>query len=96
MDKLVQEKQASMEAVPITVIPIVSTSTPVSTSTLASTIPKSHPIDEANKLIKEMEDMSIQNTNINKLKEQVNILEDENKFAELMHQAEVQKSNRLT
>ena len=81
MDNLVQEKQASMAATPITTIPIVSTST--KTSTILTT----HPTDEANILIKEMEDMSIQTTEINKLKEQVKSLEDEKKLAAVKYQA---------
>lgn len=85
MDKLVQEKQASREEVPITTIPIgattatTSTSVPTATSsTTATTSAKStaHPTNEANKLIQAMEDMSIQTTHINKLKEQVKSLED--------------------
>ena len=90
MDKLVQEKQAIMEAVPITIIPIVSTSAP------ASAIPTAHPTDEASKLIKAMEDISIQTTKINKLKEQVKSLEYGKTLVEAMHQAKVQKAIRLT
>ena len=37
MDKLVQEKQAGMEVVPITAIPIAFTSTPLPTTTPVST-----------------------------------------------------------
>ena len=42
-----------------------------------------------------MEDISIQKTHINKLKEKVKSLEDEKKLVEVMHQAEKQKANRL-
>ena len=113
MDKLLQEKQASMEAVPITAIPIASTSAPFATSAPLSTsipattaipmptevlattpttttiaVPIAHHIDEARKLIKEMHDMSIQTTKINRLKEQVKNIEDENKLAQVMHNDE--------
>jgi len=104
MDKLVQEKQASREAFPISAIPIGATTATTSTlvptatsSTTATTSTKSttRPTDEANKLIQAMEDTSIQTTHINKLKEQVKSLEDEKKLADVMHQAEKQKANRL-
>ena len=103
IDKLVQEKQASMEGVPVTVIPIASTSSPLPTvvptttsvpvttevpATTPATTPatiSAHPIDEASKLINEMKDMSIQTTEINRLKEQVKNIEDENKSISQHH-----------
>jgi len=90
MEKLVQEKQASMEATPATSIPTVTTVVPstlvsslspiatlattfptASTTTLAigSTTLATHRSDKASKLVKTMEDMSIQTTEINRLKE---------------------------
>jgi len=103
IDKLVQEKQARKEVVPITAISIgaiaatSSISVPTSASSTVATSAKSttHPTDEANKLIQAMEDMSIETKHINKLKEKVKILEDEMKLAEVMQQAEKQKANRL-
>ena len=40
--------------------------------------------------------MSIQTNEINRLKEQIKILEDEKKLVQIMHTNETQKSNRLT
>ena len=42
-----------------------------------------------------MEDMSIQTTEVNRLKEQIKSIEDEKKLAQIMHKNEVQKTNRL-
>ena len=116
MDKVVQEKKASMEAIPVTAIPTITTivpytsSTPVATtvpvatmvSTTSTTTPatystsSSHPSDQADKLIKSMQDVSIQTTEINRMKEHVKNLEDENKLAQMRHTAKAQKSSRLT
>ena len=115
MDKLVQEKKASMEAIPVTVIPTVTIvvpstsatpvsttvplatiiSTPTTTSATDSTTSATHPSDEAGKLIKAMQDISIQKNEINRLKEQLKSLEDEKKLVQTMHKIEVQKTNRL-
>ena len=76
MDKLVQEKNANMEAIHVTSIPTVTTivsytsiapmattvpvaTTVPSTSATYSTTTSTHPSDEAGKLIKAMQDMSI-------------------------------------
>jgi len=111
MDKLVQEKNFSMEAIIVTTIPIVTTAVPSTSAipfdttlptTLETTlvtesfIAVAHPSDEASKLIKAMHDMSIQTNEINRLKDQIKSLEDEKKLAQIMHKDETQKSNRLT
>jgi len=83
MGKLVQEKKVNMEAFTVTTIPTViitvpSTSlaplpTTLTTTTLAtssatdSRTTTAHPIDEEGKLIKSMQDMSIQTNEINRL-----------------------------
>lgn len=113
MDKLVQEKEASKEAVPVTVIPVVNTVVPstlveslaptvpmattllvtsATTSTTKSSTTAVQPTDEASKLIKSMQDMYIQTNEINRLKEQLKILEDEKKLAKIMHKNEDQSS----
>ena len=97
-----------MEEVNVTAIPIDLASTSVATkfpttttipvTTEVSTTPATttaHANDEAGKLIKTMQDMSIQTNEINRLKEQVKILESENKLVQMMHNAETKKSNRL-
>lgn len=116
MDRLVQQKNDSMESIPVTVIPTVTTTIPstlaasgattvptattlptTSTTTLVteSSIAATHPSDEASKLIKSMQDMSIQTNEINRLKDQIKSLEDEKKLAQNMHKNETHKSNRL-
>ena len=73
-----------------------SISTSATTSAINSTTTATHPSDEAGKLIKAMQDMSIQTNEINRLKEQIKSLEDEKKLVQIMHKNETQKSNRLT
>ena len=91
----------STSSSPLPTIVAVTTTIPVTTevSTTPATTPTTtvaHPNDEASKLIKAMQDMSIQTNKINRLKEQVKCLEDEKKLVQIMHKAETQKSNRLT
>jgi len=65
-----------------------ATTLPTTTTTTSPTGSKTtaaHRSDEASKLVKAMEDMSIQTTQINKLKEQIRSLEDEKKPAQIMH-----------
>jgi len=62
----------------------------------ASTSAKSTSRDEEKKLIKDMEDMSIQTTDMNKFKEKVRSLETNYKLAKIMHKNEVQKSTRMS
>lgn len=100
-----------MEAVTLTVIPAVTTIAPsassaplpttltvatsATTSKTDSTTTTAHPNDEAGKLIKAMQDMSIQTNEINRLKEQIKSLEDEKTLVQIMHKDETHKSNRL-
>ncbi|MCY6524905.1 hypothetical protein, partial [Actinobacillus pleuropneumoniae] len=66
---------------PTTTLPAATTSTSATGSTTAT----SQPGDEASKLVKAMEYMSIQTTKINKLKEKITILENDNKLSQIMH-----------
>lgn len=111
MDKLVQEKKVNREEITVTTIPTVTTTVPstssdplpttltVTTSTTTSTTDSTttiiHPSDEADKLIKAMQHISIHTNKINRLKEQIKSLEDEKKLVQIMHKDETQKSNRL-
>ena len=54
-----------------------------STLAIGPTTIAAHPGDEASKLVKAMEDMSIQTTKISKLKEKITSLENDNKLARL-------------
>ena len=77
-------------AVPVaTTLPTTSTTTSVTKSSTTS-----HPSDEAGKLIKAMQDMSIKTNEINRLKDQIKSLEDEKKLVQIMHKDETQKSNK--
>lgn len=98
LDNLIQLKQASLETATATVIPIVTTIVPSTlvaslapTTPLATTLPTSTTStlattqlgDEASKLVKAMEDMSIQTTEINKIKEKITSLENDSKLHRL-------------
>lgn len=74
-----------------TTLPVTSSTT----STMESSTTIAQHIDEASKLVKAMQDMSIQTKNINRLKEQLKILEYENKLAKIMHKNEEQRENKL-
>ena len=67
-----------------------------STSATGSATIAAQPSDEARKFVKAMEDMSIQSTKINKLKQKITSLKNENELAQIVHKEEVQKSTRLT
>lgn len=91
--------------VPSTLAASVATTTPVTTtlpttsattSAIGSIIVVAHPSNEVGKLIKALQDMSIQTNEINRLKEQIKGLEDEQKLAQIMHKNETQKSNKMT
>ena len=75
-----------------TTLPVTS---PTTSATKSSTT-EVQPTDEESKIIKEMQDKSIQTNEINILKEHLKSLEDEKKLARIMDKNEVQKTNRLT
>lgn len=66
---------------------------PVSTE---STLAAGTSGDEAAKLVKAMEEMSIQTTEMNKLKEKVTSLDTDYNLAKIMHKEEVQKATRIS
>jgi len=83
LDNLIQLKEASLEKTTTTIIPIVTIAVPSTlaaslahTAPLTTSLPSvtssttvaTQPSDEASKLVKAMEDMSIQTTKINRLK----------------------------
>ena len=99
----IQLKQANLETTPTTVITTVTTPIPSTwvgslapTAPMATTLPASTPStsatgwigDEASKLVKEMENMSIQTTEMNKLKEKVTSLEIDYKLAQIIFMQE--------
>lgn len=67
-----------------------TTTTSAMTSTTTGTIG-----DEANRLVKAMEEMSIHSSEMNKLKEKLTILETNCKLAQIMHKEEQQKATRM-
>ena len=95
MDKMIKEKEknAQLSIVPLDPVPLIeirttefstSTSTPTQTS------------DASDKLVKSMEDMSIQGVEIKKLHEEVKSLQEEKSRVETYHQIEIHKSHKLS
>lgn len=111
MDNLIQLKQTDLGTTSVNFIPIVTTVIPsalaaslapiapmaitqlVSTTSTSTTGTSG---DEAAKLVRAMEEMSIQTTEMNNLKEKVTILETDYKLAKIMHKEEVQKAARMS
>lgn len=101
---MIQLKQSDIATTSANVIPIASTaihSTLAASLAPTNPMPTSQPVsiestpaigtsrEEATKLVKSMEDMSIQATEMNKLKEKVVSLETDYKLAKTMHKEEV-------
>ena len=109
LDILIQLKQASLDYALATVIPTVTNDVPSTlaaslapTAPIATTLLASTPStstwstgDEANRLVKEMEEMSIQTTEMSMHKEKMTNLETDYKLAQIMHKEEKQKSTRM-
>jgi len=104
LDTLIQLKQSDITTTSPNVIPIVSTALPSMLAASLATIapmPTTQPVsakstsvagasgEKAIELVKAMEEMSIQATKMNKLKEQVTSLETDYKLAKIMHKEEV-------
>ena len=92
------EVPSTLEASVATTVPVATTLPTTSATTLVteSSIVAVHLSDEASKLIKAMQDMSIQTKEINRLKDQIKSLEDENMLVKIMHKYEIHKSKRST
>lgn len=90
-------KQVNIDNSPTNVIPIVTTIIPsILVASLASTTPMATLVqtttstigstgDETNRTVKAMEEISIQTTEMNKLKEKVTSLETDYKLSQIMH-----------
>ena len=74
-----------------TTVPVTSSTTSI---TEFSTTTAQHS-DDASKLVKEMQDMSIQTNEINRLKEQIKNLEDAKNLAQINAMNEEQNAKRL-
>ena len=75
-----------------------ATAVPVTSSTTSATessTTAAHPTDEANKLVKAMEEMSLQTNEINRLKNMVDNLENTNKLAQINAKTHEKKAIRL-
>ena len=72
-----------------TTVPVTSSTT----SAIESSTIEVHKFDEARKLVKSMEDMSIQKNEINRFKEKIKNLEDAKKLAQINAKTEEQKAN---
>jgi hypothetical protein len=93
-NKLIKEKDKNahlamipLDAVPLTGIRIEEVSTSTSIPTQSS--------DASNKLVKSMEDMSIQGVEIKKLQEEVKSLQEQKSMVETCHQKEMHKYHML-
>jgi hypothetical protein len=99
MDKLIKEKEQNvhMAMIPLEAVPLIGIRiTEASTSTeIPSTIPV-QVSDASEKLVKSMEDMSIQGEEIKKLQEEVNNLQELKSMFQASHQEEMHKSQRLS
>lgn len=110
LDKLIQFKQSELATTPQTVIPTISTIVPStlaaslapivppatampikSTSTSASTS-----MEKTSELVKAMEEMTIQATELRRLKEKVSSLETDYKLAQIQQKEEAQKSQKMS
>jgi len=111
LDSLIQLKQTNLGTTSVNVIPTVTTIVPSTlAASLAPTAPRATTLlvsttstleirtssEEAGKLVKAMEEMSIQTTQMNKLKEKVTSLEIDYKLAKIMHKEELQKATRMS
>ena len=65
------------------------------TSATKSSTTAAHPTDEASKLVKAMEEMSLQKNKINRLKNMVDNLENTNNLAQINSKTHEQKSIRV-
>jgi hypothetical protein len=96
---LVKEKEQSVQMV---FIPLDTVSlTRVSTTTITTTTEIPSPIlvkvpDASEKLLKSMEDMSLQGEEIRKFKEELNILQDLKSMFEANYNTQMHKSQRLS
>jgi hypothetical protein len=99
MDKLIKEKEQNvqMAMIPLEAVPLTGIrTTEASTSTkIPSTIPV-QVSDASDKLVKSMEDMSIQGEEIRKLQEEVKNLQELKSMFQASHQEEMHKSQRLS
>jgi len=110
LDTLIQLKQSDIATTSLNVIPTISTVVPSTlAASLAPTSPMATTkqvsaqstsaagtSNEVAKLVRAMEEMSIQATDMNKLKEKVTSLETDCELAKIMHKDEVQKAARMT
>jgi hypothetical protein len=99
MDKLLKDKEHSvnmaiipLEAVPLIGIRTIEATTPVE---IPSTIPM-QVLDASQKLVKSMEDMSLQGEEIIKLQEEEKKLQELKSMFQASHHVEIHKSQRLS
>jgi DNA repair ATPase RecN len=98
LDKMVKEKEQNMQMVviPLEAVPLtgISTTTAVTTE-FPSAIPMKVP-NASNKLVKSMEDMSVQGEEIGKLREEVKSLQDLKSMFQSSYNTKINKSQRLS
>ena len=109
LDNLIQSKQSEFSTTPRTVIPTVSLAVPSTLATsLARTIPLATTLpvtgtststgtstEKTTELVKAMEEMTIQATELKKLREKVSSLETDCKLEQIQQKEEAQKSQKM-
>ena len=110
LDNLIQSKQSELASTPQTAIPTVSTTVPSTlVASLAPTVPPTTSMlvigtstsagtstEKTTELVKSMEEITIQATELKRLKEKVTSLETDYKLAKIMHKEEVKKAARIS
>jgi hypothetical protein len=99
MDKLIKEKEhnVNMDMIPLEAVPLIGIR--IEKASTSAEIPLAIPVQvsyASDKLVKSMEDMSIQGEEIRKLHEEVKNLQELNSMFQASHQAEIHKSQRLS
>ena len=97
MEKLLKEREQSTQlaAIPLTAVPITSTST-ARPSTSATITVEGQSTDSSEELIRAMDDLSIRGQEIEKLKTQWNNLREKKLKIDNVYLAELQKTHKLT
>ena len=90
MPSILVEELAPKEPL-ATAVPVASSTTSATESSTTAT----QPSYEASKLVKSMEEMSLQTSEINRLKQVIDNLEDTNKLAQIKAKTHEQRANRL-
>jgi hypothetical protein len=100
LERLVKEKERStpMEVIPLSVVPLTEVSTATVATTTTAEIPSATPLSALEKIMelaKSMEEMNLQETEINKLKKEVESLQELKTSYQTSSHTEKQTSDKL-